>query len=79
MLTSREINRECEFPAQCDHTARDIGARDGARIPGVNEKQNGFQGDACGIALIGHDFQAIIQISVEAFDEHRVVVGPVKT
>ena len=62
--------------AEGNEAAGNVSTRNGARIPGVNEKEDSFESYPNGIVLICHDAKPFIQVPVDALDEHRIVVVP---
>jgi hypothetical protein len=74
VLGGREVNGEGEHAACDDETARDVNARDARSIPGVDEEKNGLGGDPDGIALVGHNLKAFVEIPIQVLHNHCVMV-----
>lgn len=45
------------------------------RIPVVDEEEDGFECDSICVTLIAHDPQPLIEVMIESFDDHGVMVG----
>ncbi len=76
VTTCREIDGKREFVADGNEAARNVSARNGAGVPSVNEKKDGFERDPDGIAFVCHDSKPFVQVSIDAFDEHWIIVVP---
>ena len=76
MSTCREVNGTREFAAKGNEAAGNVSTRNGAGVSGVDEKEDSFESNSNGIALICHDAKPFIQVPVDALDEHRTVVVP---
>jgi hypothetical protein len=53
---------------------RNVCPRNGARVPGINQQQNCLKGNPYRFLLVCHDFEAFVDILIDAFDQHGVVV-----
>ncbi len=56
-------------------TAGKISARNGGAIPCVKEEQDGRHSNPNGTALSAHYFQAFVEVAVDLFDHHGVVIA----
>ena len=74
MSTSREIDGKREFAANGNEALGNISIRNRPGVPCVNEKKDGFKGGPDGITSVCHDVKPFIQISIDALNEHRIVV-----
>jgi hypothetical protein len=73
--TCREVDVKREFTADGNEAAGNVSTRNRTRVPCVNEKKDGFEGNPNGIAFVtSHDVKPFIQISIDALNEHRIVV-----
>ena len=74
MFVGREVDWEVEFAANCEKTARDVGADSGSRVPCVKRHQDAFQGNAVGAALVAKNGEARVEETTDAFNNHRIMV-----
>ena len=72
--TCREVDGKREFAAGSVETAGYVSTENGAGVPCVNEKKDGFKGKPDGIVFVGHDLKPFIQVSIDALNKHRMVV-----
>jgi len=72
--TRREIDWKREFAADGNEAAGNVSTWNRTGVPCVNKKKDGFEGDPDGIAFVRHDAKPFIQISIDAFNKHRIVV-----
>jgi hypothetical protein len=75
MLPNRKVNRKRELSSDSNEAAGDISARDGARVPCVYEEENGLLCDADGVSLIYQYAETFVEVSIKAFDQHRVMIA----
>ena len=59
-----------------DETSQYICAWDWAGVPCVDEEKDGFKGDPDAVAFVGHDFETFVEVMINAFDQHGVVITP---
>jgi hypothetical protein len=74
MFTCRVIDGKGEFASDSNEASRNVCPRNGARVPGIDQQQNRLEGDPYRFPLVCHDFEAFVDISIDAFDQHGVVV-----
>jgi hypothetical protein len=74
VFTTREVDRKGELATDGHETARDVRPGDGTGVSRVKEQEYRLEGYPDRIALVTHDPQGLIQISIDTLNEHRVVV-----
>jgi len=67
-----------EFSSDSDETSRDIRAWDWAGVPCVDKEEDGFEGDPDAVAFVGHDLETFVEVTINALDQHGVVISPRK-
>jgi hypothetical protein len=72
--TRREIDWKREFAANGNEAAGNVSTRNRTGVPSVNKKKDGFEGNPDGITFICHDTKLFIQVSIDALNEHGVMV-----
>jgi hypothetical protein len=72
--TCREVDVKREFTADGNEAAGNVSTRNRTGVPSVNKKKDGFESDPDGIAFIRHDAKPFIQVSIDALNEHGVMV-----
>ena len=71
--TCREIDGK-KIVANGDKASGNLSTRNRAGVPSVNEKKDGFECNPDGITFVCHDSKPFIQVSIDALDEHWIVV-----
>jgi hypothetical protein len=64
MFAGREFYWKGKLLSNGNHATRDVGARDGAGVPGICKQKNGFGGNPIRIALISQNLETLIQVTV---------------
>ncbi len=64
-----------EFSTESNETAGKISARNEGAIPRVKEEQDGLHSNPNGTAFIAHYFQAFVEVAVDSFNYHGVVIA----
>ncbi len=65
-----------EFASNSNETLGDICAWDWAGVPCIDEKEDGFEGNPDAVAFVGHDLETFVEIAIDMFDQHGVVITP---
>ncbi len=63
-----------EIPDQ-GRRSTEIGAWNRCTIPGVEKKEDGLHSNPDRIALVCHDFEPFVEISIDLFDQHWIVIA----
>ena len=76
MLRGRIIDGEGKFASECNKASREVSAGDGRGVPSVKQKQNGLLRDAHRVPFVAQNGQALVEVAIDSFDDHGVVVIP---
>jgi hypothetical protein len=74
MFPVGEVNRKVKLTANSNKATRDIRAWDRARIPCIKKEQDCLKSHTNRIALIAHYLEAFVKISIDALNNHWVVI-----
>lgn len=74
MFARAIVNGECKLVANSNKAARQVCPRDGGRVPGIDEEEDGFKCNPHSVTLVAEDFEALVQVTVDAFSKHAVMV-----
>ena len=74
--TCIEIDGKREFAADGNKAAGNVSTRNGAGVPSINEKKDGFdfECDPDGIAFVCHNSKPFVQVSIDALNKHQIMV-----
>jgi hypothetical protein len=74
MLPAGIVNRKGKFASNSNKAVGNVRPGDGTRVPCINQKQNRLKGNLDRFLLICHDFEAFVNIPIDTFHQHWVVI-----
>ena len=75
MLVNGKVNQELKLTAKCNEGTREISAGDRGAVSRIKQKEDGLHRHADGVTFVRHDFKALVQITIDSFHQHRIVVA----
>ncbi len=70
-----EVNGKLEILTESNKTAQEISAQNGDAIPCIKEEEDGLHSNPNRTPFIAHYFQAFVEVAVDLFDHHGVVIA----
>jgi hypothetical protein len=74
MFPTGEINWKSKLTANGNEATRDVRAWNRARIPCIKKEQDCLKSHTNRIALVAHYLEALCEISINALDDHWVMI-----
>ncbi len=74
MLIGGKVDWELKLPSKGKKAAWKVGAGDWSAVPSVKQKKDSFHSNPDQIALVCHNFKALVKITIFALSKHMVVM-----